>query len=128
MEVDELIADIKKRVHLGDDTTFDHDIEKCIDDSKNYIKYMMIGKGVKEDAITDDFWNNDMIIQAIKDIATSYFIINMNPGEQEQSNSFFARGQNTLDVYGKVVIKQLRLKRIERIDSGTFATKVPEEE
>jgi hypothetical protein len=118
MDIDEMVSSIKRRVHVSEiDTTFDNDIKDCIIDAQTYIKYLFLGKGIKEDVIDYD---NEMVIQAIKDIASSYFIVNIYPGQENQSNDFFSRGQNTLDVYLKVLNNQLKMKKILRIDTDNY--------
>lgn len=111
-----MVSSIKRRIHISD-SAFDDDIRECIIDAQTYIKYLLLGRGIKEDLIDYD---NEMVIQAIKDIASSYFIVNVYPGQENQSNDFFSRGQNTLDVYLKVLSNQLKMKKIHRIDSEGY--------
>ena len=113
-----LVDEIKKRLHVPlEDTSFDETIEECINNAHNYIQYLCLGKGIKAEQI--DF-ENDMLKQAIKDIASAYFIVDCYPGQENQSNDFFTRGQNTLDVYLKVLSNQLKLKKIIRVDSDNY--------
>ena len=117
-----MLDSIKKRLHIDpSDTNFDDVILEKIEDAKDYVKYRCIGRGFKEDEITEEFFEGEMVRQSVLDFSTSYFIVDVYPGQEDQSNDFFKRAQNTLDVYFKAVSVTKKLKKIVRIESTTYA-------